>query len=170
MPFSRFLLGLAALALLGGCIGVRQRLAPPPQITVITASAADEIVASYSQDAGSGAAWAARFDITSPTGIGSGQLSLEAGEWPDPLLLRLHLAGLEEFKLAAGESLLQLSVSSGPERTVRQVDAAGQELSPDHPYWLDVSFGEGYFDLLVPPALLLPDVETLALSWIDFYR
>lgn len=169
MPPPRLLLTLAALLLLAGCIGVRQRMTPPPEISITTAAESDEIVRSFRQNE-TGARWSAVLDVTSPTGIGSGRVSLMAGEWPEPVLLRLHLAGLEDLSLKAGETVVQLSISSGPDRALRQVDGAGQSLSSASPLWLDVSFGDGYFDVLLPPDLLVADVAAFELSWIDFYR
>lgn len=167
MPRPRLLLALVLL--LAGCVGVRQSMTPPPEITIATSSETDKITPSYSEnEAGEG--WSAVLDVTSATGIGSGWVSLVAGAWPQPVLLRLHLAGLEELTLKAGEAVVQASVSSGPGRAVRQVDAAGQELLPDSPLWLEVSFGDGYFDVLLPPDLLAPDVAAFDISWIDFYR
>lgn len=169
MPPPRLPLALVALLLLAGCIGVRQRMTPPPEISITTAAESDEIVLSFRQNE-AGASWSAVLDLTSPTGIGSGRVSLMAGAWPEPVLLRLHLAGLEELTLKTGEAVVQLSISSVPERTLRQVDAAGQSLSPASPLWLDVSLGDGYFDVLLPPDLLASAGGAFEIRWIDFYR
>lgn len=144
-------------------------MTPPPEISITTAAESDEIVLSFRQNE-AGASWSAVLDLTSPTGIGSGRVSLMAGAWPEPVLLRLHLAGLEELTLKTGEAVVQLSISSVPERTLRQVDAAGQSLSPASPLWLDVSLGDGYFDVLLPPDLLASAGGAFEIRWIDFYR
>lgn len=170
MSFVRVVRGLLLLILLGGCAGVRQTMTPPPEITITTAAETDAIAVSYSHDAMAEAGWSAVLDVTSETGIGSGRATLSSGEWPSPLTLRLHLVGLEDLKVTAGNESVQLSVSSGSGREVRQTDGAGQELSPDDPFWLDVRFGDGYFDVSLPPALLAGSVEALDMSWIDFYR
>lgn len=178
---TRLLLGLTFLALLTGCIGVRQSVSPPPEISVTTVRQTDAIELSYSQNAISTAGWAALLDITSETGIGAGRVKLEAGEWPSPIVLRLYLVGLEQLRVTAGDRVVQLSVSSEPERTIYQSlsDTTGgkpeQTLTPESPYWLPVSFGQGYFEVGLSPALLDPAagaVPVLAfdLNWIDFYR
>lgn len=51
-------------------------------------------------------------DIHSNTGIGSALLELVSGTMPDTLLLRLHLTGLEEFRLVSAQDTVSASVSS----------------------------------------------------------
>lgn len=174
MSFFRLLVGVILLALLGGCVGVQQVMTPPPEFTITTASETDQIGVSFSREAPSTAEWAALFEVRSETGIGKGKVALAAGDWPSPITLRLYLGGLEELRVAAGDSTVQLSVSSGPGQQVRQSlessGATGQQLTPTSPYWLSLTSGEGYYDVQLPSALIAPGVEAFDLNWIDFYR
>jgi hypothetical protein len=47
-------------------------------------------------------------DIRSPSGIGSASFELESGVMPGEIVLRLHLTGLEQFRLSSQACLLQL--------------------------------------------------------------
>ncbi len=174
MPSLRSLAGLLLIFLLSSCVGVRQTMTPPPEIVTATPAKTDEMSVSYSNNATLPTEWEAVVDVKSETGIGAGSVMLQAGDWPSPLTLRLHLGGLEELRITAGDAVVELSVSSGPGQQVHQSlamgGAPGQELTPASPYWLGLTAGESYYEVALPPALLPPGVEAFDIHWIDFYR
>lgn len=51
-------------------------------------------------------------DIASPTGIGSAEFVLESGEMPQTVFVRLHLTGLEQVRVSAGDKTVAASISS----------------------------------------------------------
>src|SRR5262245_62174031 len=51
-------------------------------------------------------------DIHSPTGIGSATFELVSGAMPESVILRLHLKGLEEFRLVSDQATIAASGSS----------------------------------------------------------
>jgi hypothetical protein len=124
-------------------------------------------------------------DIASPTGIGSAVFTLESGEMPDAMIVRLYLAGLEQVRVSAGEETVAASVSSSGllERQDQTLIEAGTEtpLLPIHPLWMDIRIvtdgaapsiplEQGFFEIELPEALLAQDGDTLEIQWIDFYR
>lgn len=85
-----------------------------------------------------------RFDVYSDFGIGSSDIRLLAGEWPDDVRLRLYLAGLEGLSLSShgmtwDESHLPITRSND----------------------------ERFYQVQLP-AKKLGDV--LRIQWVDFYR
>ena len=120
-------------------------------------------------------------DITSLSGIGGATIERKAEHWPDRLVLRLRLLGLESLAISAGSvkliggHLKQLSLWKG--------DKEGPEVTRNSPYWMDITAmdadgkpamgwpGEGgWLEMTIPKALLTDQAKTLTLGWIDFYR
>jgi len=99
-------------------------------------------------------------------------------------VLRLHLQGLEHFRLAQGDVKIEGAVSS-QDGSVR-LWLAGREDQPlqeNDPLWIKVRrldatgqpttalpSGDGSFELAVPRALLQDNPPNVTLGWIDFYR
>lgn len=125
------------------------------------------------------------FDVYSPGGIGGATIQVTDGTPLPRVILRLHLAGLEELRIGQGETQLGLAVSSRGEGVVYEalLSADGQEqpIGPDHPLWLTVTRLEAdaaavnkadadYFQIILPPIFLQAVGDTLSLHWIDFYR
>ena len=134
------------------------------------------------------------FDIFSQSGIGGADVSLTAGAMPKQVLLRFHLKGMESLKFAYGESILSnetvisLAVSSSGAHDARETVTQGGDraqetpLSPDSPYWMDVSIiaaegatasiplADGYFEVTPPADFLHGDYQDFTLEWIEFYR
>ena len=124
-------------------------------------------------------------DIHSPTGIGSATFELESGSMPEQLILRLHLAGLEEFRLLSNQTTLVAYGSSHEAFNVtgQSVIAAGNEYSitPIDPLWTKVEIvsnltpktiplREGYFEITVPQEFIRSAGNSFEIQWIDFYR
>jgi hypothetical protein len=125
--------------------------------------------------------------IHSPSGIGGVVLSPKVLPWPKSLRIRLYLRGLESWKVTTPSHHLQLQVTNHPgEPSLRQWKQEGERevaLSETSPWWTKLhgspqSTGEkgappaaeGYFEWILPPALLAEGPPSLTLEWIDFYR
>lgn len=125
------------------------------------------------------------FSVQSPFGISEATIKPTGEKWPDAVELRLHLNGLEHFKVSNGKVTLEGSafLQNGKPRVRLWKD--GQEdrpLDANSPYWIDIHIvggdgnpakeiplKEGYFALTLPGALF-KDNPTITVSWINFYR
>lgn len=129
-------------------------------------------------------------DIESASGIGTAVVTWTVKP-ATPVILRLHLAGLEELRLTAGDVETVTSVSSSPPHTVSQStrsepDAELQSITDEDPAWLDISWSstdkntsaetatfplqDGYFDITLNDPRLTKPGTNLEIRWIDFYR
>jgi hypothetical protein len=119
-------------------------------------------------------------------GIGESTIQLSAGTWPEEMILRAYLGGLESLKISAGNITLSASVLSHSGNPVLlHLDRDGKEgpqLGMDSPYWMEIKTinadGKrisgappkgGWFEMAVPNKLLAGAGE-LKVFWIDFYR
>lgn len=114
-------------------------------------------------------------DIWSASGIGSARVDLTAGAMPPQVLLRLHLAGLEQLTFAYGAALIQLSLSSSDGQVRQSMVQAGQEsqLTPASPYWMEIALpatADAPFLVTSPPAFAASPADGFSVGWIDFYR
>jgi len=124
-------------------------------------------------------------DVQSQSGIGSATIKLVSGEFPENIVLRLHIQGLEEFSLSYNETTITASVSSSDSRSVFQSVASPEEgerpITPDSPSWLDITIvsdqatphiplDQGYFEITLPKGLLTEADSSFSIQWIDFYR
>lgn len=126
-------------------------------------------------------------DIYSPSGIGRAAVRWMAQEYPDRLLLRFHLTGLEELRLVYDTTVVTLSVASTGEPTVRQqvalADGERQEIATDSPYWMRTelvpqrspgtnanSRFASYIEVELPPHFLRRQPAAFVLEWVDYYR
>jgi hypothetical protein len=128
------------------------------------------------------------FDIASPSGIGGATIERKNAAWPKQVVLRIHLRGLESLSLASGDLKLSASVAShsGNPRTLILLKKQAKDapsLTQDSPYWTDIRVldakgkpvsglpdKDGYFEMVVPKALMEENAGKLTISWIDFYR
>jgi hypothetical protein len=149
--------------LLVSCGGISAGAQPEqPAFIVITKNPDDRVDIQYENGT-------ALIDIQSPTGIGSAALELESGEMPETMILRLHLNGLEGFRLLSGQEQISASASGGGNQAHL---SAGQEspLQPGHPLWVEIQPGEGYFEVTVPRQFIQDAGTIFEIEWIDFYR
>jgi len=154
----------------GGPAGAGAQSAQP-EFIVITKNPED-LVDIQMQDG------AAQIDIQSPTGIGSASFELESGAMPENVTLRLHLKGLEGFRLLSARDQISASVS-GDTQTIL---SSGTEspLSPGDPLWVEIEIvseaekkiplDQGYFEVTVPQEFIRNAGEMFEIEWIDFYR
>jgi len=126
------------------------------------------------------------FSVRSTVGIGQAVVERAGEAWPDAVVLRLHLTGLEHFKVTGGKTTLEGSVSLHDGKPVARLWAGGQEDTPldaQSHYWMtvDVLDGDGKratglplkggsFELPLPKALFEGHPKAVTVNWIDFYR
>lgn len=125
------------------------------------------------------------YTVRSASGIGSATLSPWSG-WPQKVVLRLYLRGLESLTVSNGQLDLRGSVASHsghPRRlSVKQGDRE-TAVEQDTDYWAKIAARDaqgnpieglpdegGYFELQLPAGLFEARPKSLTVQWIDFYR
>ena len=124
------------------------------------------------------------FSVHSSFGISQAVIESTIGNWPDTMILQLHLKGLENFKVTNGKVTLEAAVSSQDGKVRLWKD--GKEDSPldsKSPYWMEIRMvsddgkptttiplTEGYFEIQLPKALFEDNPKSITVNWIDFYR
>jgi hypothetical protein len=124
-------------------------------------------------------------DVYSPRGISRATIQRTGARWPDSLVLRLHLKGLEHFRVGSGKVRLEgaVSVEGGkPQLRLWNEGFEDRPLDEKSDYWIDVQLLDakappapaaiegGYFELQLPPALFVANPASITVAWIDFYR
>lgn len=127
-------------------------------------------------------------DVHSRAGIGRAELRCPDGGWRCPVVMRLHLRGLEGLHVNSGKHSIHTSVlSHSPHQQLCELfPVSGRDGSPldeSSPFWMPlhvenrgapgqrvIPLAAGYFEVTVPDALLDGNPETLLIQWIDFYR
>lgn len=128
----------------------------------------------------------ATLSIHSPFGISQAVIERTGEKWPDAVVLRLHLKGLENFKVTNGKVKLEASASLQDGKPLVRLWKDGKEDSPldsKSPYWIDVRIlngdgkpakaiplKDGYFELPLPTAFFEGNPKSITVNWIDFYR
>ena len=122
--------------------------------------------------------------VRSPSGISQADIERNDKNWPTTVMLRLHLKGLENFKVTNGKLTLEAAVSSQDGKV--RLWKNGKEDSPldaKNPSWMEIRMvrkdgkpvktiplPEGYFEMQLPKALFEDNPKSITLNWIDFYR
>lgn len=128
-------------------------------------------------------------DVTSASGIGGLQAELADGSWPEQVLVRLRLRGLERLELSYGNYTIVTSISStfdpAPPTTLYTRDEDGsvtETTSPEDafqpaitPHSLTqetpvIPLQDGYFEVALPAHFFETGERNFTLQWIDFYR
>ena len=123
-------------------------------------------------------------EIQSETGIGSASLELVSGTMPDSLLVRLHVAGLEEFRISSPQKTVSASLSKGEVFTIisqRVISSGGEiQIGTIDPLWIyidivspdgkKIPLEDGYFEITLPSEFLRQAGNSFEIHWIDFYR
>lgn len=124
-------------------------------------------------------------DINSPGGIGSAHFELVSGTLPEKIITRLHLKGLEEFRLSYDETLITASIPSSSifNTSTQKVITPGGEYPtlPGHPLWLEIKIvsdqmvekiplEEGYFEITFPDEFNKKTGDSFDIQWVDFFR
>jgi len=131
------------------------------------------------------------FSLRSPGGIGQAAVERTADAWPKHNVVRLHLAGLESFRISNGKTTLNVAVLSSAVssntdqqriRVWRDADENTPLNSKDR-LWIEVRILDeagkptesiplknGRFELQLPEAFFADNPKSITLNWIDFYR
>jgi hypothetical protein len=124
--------------------------------------------------------------VYSPFGISNAVIKRTNEKWPDAMVLRLHLKGLEYFQITDGKVTLKGSISLQDGKPVMRLWKDGREdvlLDAKSPHWMDVRILDGdgklvkeiplkngYFEMALPKTFLAGNPASITVSWIDFYR
>ena len=137
----------------------------------------DKVEVAFEQDK-------AVISVHSPSGISQAIIERSDNKWPTNVMLRLHLKGLEYFKVTNGNVTVEAALSSQDGKVRLWKDnAETQLLDAKHPYWMEIRMVgkdgksartipliDGYFELQLPKALFEDHPNSITLNWIDFYR
>jgi hypothetical protein len=126
------------------------------------------------------------FAVKSPLGISHADIERLGNKWPDTVMLRLHLKGLESFRVSNGQVTLDATVSIDEGKPTVRVWKGGNEnagLDEKSPFWTDVRIlagdgklagtipvKDGYFEIVLPKAFFEGNPKSITVRWIDFYR
>jgi hypothetical protein len=152
---------------------------PPARFTVTTRKADDTVAVGGDRER-------TTFDVRSPSGISRAVVERTGDAWPKAVVVRLHLKGLENLKVSAGDVAVGVAagVRDGKVET-RQWTLGKDEtpLAPDDPRRLairvlgkdgktaaGVPLDGGHFEVTLPAAVLRDNPRSLTVEWIDFYR
>jgi hypothetical protein len=154
--------------LLASCAGLSVRAqSGEPDFMVTTKNSDDKVDVRYEEGV-------AYIDVRSPTGIGSAAFELESGSMPADIRLRLHLQGLEQFRLTSAREEISASVSGDNTLQAEQkIISPGSEsaILPGDPLWLQIDVTpDDYFEILLPEKFLHEAGTSFEIAWIDFYR
>ena len=124
------------------------------------------------------------FSVHSPVGISQAVIERVDEQWPDVVILRLHLKGLESFQATNGKVTLDAAVSSqGGKVRIWKDGKEDAPLDVKSPYWLELRKFDGagkptkaillkdsYFEMTLPKAFFAGNPKEITVHWIDFYR
>jgi len=126
------------------------------------------------------------FAIKSPFGISQAVIERAGEKWPDVVVLRLHLKGLESFRVSNAKVTLDAAVSSHDDKQRVRVWKDGDEkalLDSRSPFWMDIRMvggdgkpakeiplKDGYFEIHLPGSFFKDNPKSITANWIDFYR
>lgn len=164
--------GLLVLA-----VAVTTTIADEPQFKITTKRDNDRVEVKAEKDK-------VIFSVHSPFGISNAAIERTGEKWPDAVVLRLHLKGLEGFQVSNGKATIDAAVSSQNGKVRIWMD--GKEDSPldsTSPIWMEIRMvggdgksatalplKNGYFEMQLPKAFFEGNPKSITVSWIDFYR
>lgn len=124
------------------------------------------------------------FIVKCPSGISQAVIERQDDAWPKIVVLRLHLKGLEGFRVTNSKVRLDAAVSSQTGKVRLWKD--GNEDAPlddKSPFWTDIRIiggdgkparelplKDGYFEVTLPRAFFEGNPQAITVAWIDFYR
>ena len=125
------------------------------------------------------------FIVKSPSGISQAVIEPQ-DDWPKIVVLRLHLKGLESFRVSNGKTRLDAAVSIQEGKPKVRLWKDGKEDAPldeNSPFWTDIRMvggdgkpaseiplKNGYFQMTLPRAIFEGNPKAITVAWIDFYR
>ncbi len=170
---------IAKLIILANCFIVVGCSEPQPPFHITTKRQDDNVNVQIEKDV-------AVFAIRSPFGIGQAVIERKLDKWPQTVILRLHLQGLERLRISNDVLTLEASAAihdCKPELRVWVKDKEETPLDDSSPLWIDirilgkdnnpaknVPLQDGCFEVSVPRAMLENDPKTIQIEWIDFFR
>ena len=124
------------------------------------------------------------FVVKSPFGISQAVIERTDEKWPDAVVMRLHLKGLESFRATNGKVTLNAAVSSQDGKVRLWKDGKeGVPLDQKSLLWTDIRMmsgdgkpakaiplKDGYFEMALPKAFFEGQPKAITVKWIDFYR
>jgi hypothetical protein len=126
------------------------------------------------------------FAVKSPFGISQAVIEREGEKWPEAVVLRLHLKGLENFRASNGKVTLAAAVSSHDDKQRVRLWKDGKENSPldsKSLFWMEIRMvgsdgklaksiplKDDYFEMQLPKAFFEGHPKSITVDWIDFYR
>ena len=121
-------------------------------------------------------------DISDSSGMGKATVKRKTLRWPVSTVVRLHLSGLESFRVGTGNMHVEWWVSSGGDNRTWIALSQGKaevEIDRTSPYYTKLRIvggngtmplQDGYFEIPLPAKLLEGNPQEITLQWIDFYR
>lgn len=171
--------GFAALLLLAGASSLAVAAEQPQGFKITTKQKDDAVKVRAEKDR-------TVFSVTSPFGISQAVVERKGEKWPEAVVLRLHLKGLENFRASNGKVTLAAAVSVQDGRPKVRLWKNGKEDAPlneKSPFWMDIRIltgdgkparelplKNGYFEMAMPRAFFEGNPKAITLNWIDFYR
>lgn len=126
------------------------------------------------------------FNVHSPAGISEASIARESASWPKQVVLRLHLKGLEDFKVGNGKVTIHAAVTAQQGKPKVRQWKDGKEDAPldsKSPYWIGIRMQredgkaaeaiplkDGFFEMPLPAALFEGNPKAIVINWIDFFR
>lgn len=124
--------------------------------------------------------------VQSLSGIGSGVVSRLSSVWPEHVILRLHLNGLEGLTVSHSQMKLTADAAGTDSKKFLHITKNANQSSAPAPTKLAEceirAFGndsrpsnilplkDGYFEVRLPKELFADNPESITINWIDFYR
>ncbi len=168
-----------ALILLVGASAVAVASDPPPKFKITTKRKDDTVEVRAEKDR-------TVFSIKSPFGICQAVIERKGEKWPEAVVLRLHLKGLENLRASNGKVTLDAAVSVQDSKPKMRLWKDGKEdalLDEKSPFWMDVRIlngdgkpakelplKDGCFEMALPRAFFEGNPKAMTLNWTDFYR
>ena len=153
----------------------------PPSSPYSAASQKEDIVISFSE-----ASNTLFIDVTSVSGVGTAEIQRNIDSWPQDIVLRMHLNGLEQFEFMYADTAVTLAISSQQDQymqqSVRQINHAAEPLNPTSDFWMQteivnddgtpgtIPLTNGSINMHVPQDFLDKNSASFTVSWIDFFR
>lgn len=125
------------------------------------------------------------FDITCPTGISELVVERTGANWPETVVVRLHISGLEQFHAKGEKVTLRGFVSNHTDDPVNLSveEKKDDPKDPKSEFFMDfkmvgkdgkpakkVPLENGYFEFKLPKPFFEGNPKSVTLSWIDFPR
>lgn len=166
-------IGFFVLAYLGGMMNAAEK---PPMLKITTKRDTDKVDVKAENGK-------TVLSIESPFGISQAVIERTDETWPDGMVLRLHVKGLESFRVSNGKVTINAAMSG--QDNVRQWKDANEDslLDAGSPYRMEirmvgsdgksargVPLRDGYFEILLPKAFFEVNPKSVTVNWIDFYR